>query len=184
MISGERRRICAELQPMASIQKKAERGRKAKAYRDLVRNLAKVSEVYNPTASCIFDFLNRAHLNAQLAESSQLARGVFFDENPEARLPEELSDEAISDYLAIAGNLYGNAATDYVLISDPARAFKYFRKAAQHCTRAAGFAAENGSELLEAAQEYTHKSAIVRQEVARRSIRRRRFSLRFLGRLG
>ncbi len=169
---------------MPSIQKKAERGRKAKAYRDLVRNLAKVSEIYQPTASCIFDFLSRAHLNARLAESSQLARGVFFEENPEARLPEELSDEAISDYLANAGNLYGNAATDYVLVSDPVRAFKYFRKAAQHCRRAADFAAEDGTKLLGAAQEYTDKSAIVRQELARRSIRRRRFSLRFLGRPG
>lgn len=167
---------------MAGTEKKAERSRKAKAYRHLASTLASVSEVYQPTASSIFTSLNRARLNERNAESSRLARRTFFQENPGASLPEELTDGAISEYLAEAGDLYGKAATDYVLISDLTLAFKYFRKAAQLCRRSAGLAAEDGAKLLEKAQEYGYKSAMVRQELARRSIQRRRFSLGILGR--
>lgn len=169
---------------MADLDKTAERERKARAYRDLARSLASVSGmVYHPTASSIFDSLSVAQLNERHARSSQLSREVLFQEDPEASLPEELSDKAISEYLANAGDLYGATATDYVLMSDLPRAFKYFRKAAQHCGRAAALGAENGAKLLEKAEEYKEKTVIVRQELARRSIRRRKLSLGFLARL-
>ena len=158
---------------MAEIEKAAERDRKARAYREFVRSLAVISKVYEPTASSIFDSLSRAHLHEQHAESTRLARETLFAENPEVGLPEELSDKTISQYLASAGDLYGNAATDYVLISDPVRAYKYFGKAAQHYRGAADLATENGYELLEKAQEYQGKAALVRQQLAKRSILRR-----------
>jgi len=127
--------------------------------------------------------LSQAHLNEQNAASSQLSRDVLFGENPEATVPDELSDATISEYLASAGGLYEGAATDYMLIYDLPRAFKYYRKAAQNCRKAAEFSTEDGPKLLEKAQEYRDKATVIRQQLARKSLRRRRFSLGFLARL-
>jgi hypothetical protein len=168
---------------MVNPEKTAERRRKAEAYRDLVRRLSGVARIYRPTASSIFDSLSRAQLNERHAESSRLAGETLFRENPEANLPEELSDKAIAQYLASAGDFYGNAATDLILISDLKRAFKYFRKAAECCRRAADVGVEDASPLLEKRQEYLDKAAMVRQALARRRILTRRFGLGFWARL-
>ncbi len=165
---------------MAYPEKKAERSRKAAAYREFARSLTGDK----PSASSIFQSLSGARVNQRHATSSRLARETLFGENPEAALPEELSDKAISQYLADAGSLYGSAATDYVCIADLAMALKYFRKAAKHYSAAAGFATETGAELLERARDYRDKAAIVRQQLAGRSVRRRRCSLGLLKRRG
>ncbi len=168
---------------MADLDKKAQRDRKARAYKDLVRDLASVSRsVYKPTASSIFDCLSQAHLNEQSAESARLSRETLFGENPGASVPEELSDEAISQYLASAGDFYAGAAADYLRISDLPRAYKYFRKAARHGGRAAALAAEDGPKLLQKSQAYQDQAAVVRQELARRSLLRIKWSLGFLTR--
>ncbi len=61
-------------------------------------------------------------------------------------------------------------------------ALKYFRKAAQHYGAAAEFDVETGDELLDRASDYRNKAAIVRQQLARGSVRRRRWSLGLLKR--
>ncbi len=171
------------LRPMASAEKTAERRRKARAFRNLVRDLARVTQVYRPTAACILDFLGQAELNARNAEGGRLARAAFYEESPSGTLPEELSDKTISQYLAHAGEFFGNAATDYVLISDYARAYRYFRKAARHYRQAAEIEPQNGSALRKEAERYWAKTAIVRHELARRNIRKRRLGFRLPRRL-
>jgi len=169
---------------MASIEKKAKRDRRARAYRDFVRSLASISQMtHKATASSIFDSLSRARLSERHAASSRLARETLFEEDPGANVPEELSDKVISRYLADAGLVYGGAATDYLLVLDLVRAFKYFRKAAQHCTAAAELATEEGPALLEKSREYKGKANMVRQELAKKSVLRRRWSLGFLARI-
>ena len=127
--------------------------------------------------------LKEARLKERSAESTRLARKTFFQENPEATVSAELSDEEAAAYLADAGDLYGSAAMDYLLIADPAAAFKYYRKAFRLCHKAASMAAADRSELFDKAQQYKEKTAVVRLKVAGRSMRRRRFSLGLLGRL-
>ena len=168
---------------MATTQKMARRRKKAEAYRELVRGLADLSAIGKPTSSSIFAGLSKARLSEQHAESSRLARETLFQENPQATLPEELSDKTVSTYLAGAGELYASAAVDYVLISDLPTAFKYFRRASQLFRKAAGMEVEDRAKLLDKVQEYKDKTAIIRQRVASRSIRRRRLSLGILGRL-
>ena len=169
---------------MANREKKAERDRKAKAYRDFARGLAAGSgQIYRPTATSIFDCVNKARLNEQQAASSRLARKTLFGEDPRADVPEELSDAAISQYLADAATLYAGVATDYMLISDPVRAYQYFSRAARLCATAAEAATNNGSKLLDEALQYKDKASIVRHDLAKRSVRRKRLSLGFLPRL-
>lgn len=163
---------------MADTEKKSERDEKLRAYGDLVKSLAS----YRPTASSIFESLSKARLDERNATSSRLARTTLFGEDPQAALPEEFSDKVISGYFASAGDLYGAAATDYVVISDLAMAFKYFSKAARHCATAAELGAEDAPELLEKARQYKHTAAIVRHKLARKSILRRRLSLGLLAR--
>jgi hypothetical protein len=171
-------------------EKRAERRRKAKAYREMLANLADISALCKPTSSSIFACLSEARLKERSAESSWLTqkelleeRRRLLEEDPRVPVPEELSDEAAVEYLADAGDLYGSAATDYLLIADPLAAFKYYRKAFRLCRMAADMAVEDRSGLSDKAQEYKEKTAVVRLEVASRSMRRRRFSLGLLGRL-
>jgi hypothetical protein len=168
---------------MINAQKKAIRDRRSGAYRELVRGLAGISDVYHPTAASIFDCLSKAHLSEKHAISSGLSREELFREDPHASVPEELSDKAISDHLANAASLYGTAAMDSVARSDLVRAFKYFRKAANHFRRAAEFRLPCDAELLKKALDHKEKTAVIRQEVARRSVLRKRLSLGILKRL-
>lgn len=168
---------------MAASQKKAERERKARAYRDLARGLADLAEMYAPKATLIFDCLKKADLNERHATSSELARAELVRENPAAEVPEELSDRALAEYLANAGHLYGTAAVDYVLLADLGRAYRCYRKAAASCRRAAAFYSNGHADWATAAADFAEKAAVVRHELARRSVRRRKWSLGLLHRL-
>jgi hypothetical protein len=167
---------------MTNDQKTADRDRRARAYRALVRGLARISNIYCPTASSIFDCLSKAHLNEKNALSSGLSREVLFREDPQANVPEELSDKAISGHLANAASLYGAVATDFVATSDLPKAFKYFRRAAAYFRRAAEIRVPCDAELFKNALDYKEKTAVIRQETARRSLLRNRLSLGFLKR--
>jgi hypothetical protein len=81
---------------MTNDQKRADRDRRSRAYQELVRALAGISDVYCPTASSIFDCLSKAHLSEEYAISSGLSREELFREDRHANVPEELSDNAIS----------------------------------------------------------------------------------------
>jgi hypothetical protein len=168
---------------MEDARKTAERQKKVQAYRDLLRSLAPLEGVYVPDAASVSDCLRKAHLSEQEAVSSMLARQQLSAEEPGRNPPQELSKAAIAAYWANAGELYGAAATEYVLLSEPAGAFKCFRKAAVQCRRAAALGPPDSSRLLEKVQEFRQKAAILRHELARRSLRRRKFSLGLLGRL-
>jgi hypothetical protein len=162
---------------MTDRAKKAAREKRRNAYRDFMRGLTSLSGIYAPSASSIFDCLKRADLQQQHAMISQLSRDELFREDPQANAPEELSDQAISAYLAAAGGLYGAAATDCLLIVDLRRAFKYFRKAAHDYRRAVALLGPCDCGLSRSAREYQERAAIVRQELARRTLRRKRLSL-------
>jgi hypothetical protein len=168
---------------MATSEKKAERGRKARAYQELAKGLADLAEMYAPKASIIFDCLKKADLNERHATSSELARAELVREDPAAAVPEELSDRALAEYLANAGQLYATAAVDYVLLADLGRAFHCYRKASASCRRAAAFCSNGHAEWAAEATQYREKASLVRQELAQRSIRRRKWSLGLLHRL-
>ncbi|MBN2474909.1 MAG: hypothetical protein JXB62_09905 [Pirellulales bacterium] len=138
--------------------------------------------VYRPSAASILETLSNAHLSERNAASSQLSREVLLREDPQASLPEEFSDKAVVDYLINAGSLYADAAVDYILISDPARAYKYFRKAMLNCRKAVQLSGNNSVELGEKVREYADRAALMRQKVAQKNIRRRRLSLGLLSR--
>jgi hypothetical protein len=168
---------------MAIAQKKAERDRRYRAYRELVHGLAGISDIYRPTVSSIFDCLSKAQLSEQYAISSRLSREEFCRDDPYARPPEELSEMAISCHFAHAASLYGFAATDFVAASNLPQAFKYFRKAARQFHLAAEFRVPCSGELLQNALDHKEKTAVIRQEFARRSALRIRLSLGLLKRL-
>ncbi len=164
---------------MANAEKKIERARNIRARVELVRSLAG----HRPSSSSILASLQRAHVDEQHAAGSLLAREVLFKEDPQATMPEELSDKVVAEYLANAGEFYAGAATDYLSTSDLLRAYKYFRKAARQFALADELDVENGQTLREKARRYRDRTAMARQELARRSVRRKRWSLGLLGRV-
>lgn len=168
---------------MRSAGKKAERDRRTRAYRDLVKSLAGIYEVHRPTVANIFDCVTKAHLSERNGVSSILSREVLFQEDSQASVPDELSDQAIARHFASAGELYGSAAVDCVLTRQPIRAFKYFRKAAGYTARAARLYIPCDEKLAQKAREYGERAATIRQEVARKTLLRKKLSLGFLGRL-
>ena len=107
-----------------------------RAYRDLKQSLAGVG-IYTPSAATIFEALSKARLSESYAASSELSRKELFGQTPNAETPEELSDKSISVHLASAARLYAIAAAKCVLIPDPGRAFKYFRRSERLFRRAA-----------------------------------------------
>jgi hypothetical protein len=167
---------------MVKAGKKAHRDTNATAFRELVRGLASVSDVIAPTPASIYDCLTKAHLSEKHAVSAMLSREELSREAPEAGVPDELSDKAIAGHFADAAGYYGAAAMDNAATGDLPRAFKYYRKAAIHARRAATLQTPGDAKLLEQAKEYKGKAAIVRQEIARRTLLRKRFSLGILKR--
>jgi hypothetical protein len=168
---------------MTMAQKMVERNQRYRAYRELAHGLAGISDMYRPTASSIFDCLCKAQLSEKYAVSSRLSRAELCRDDPQARQPEELSEMAISGHFFHAASLYGAAAIDFVAASDLPRAFKYFRKAAKQFHLAAEFRVPCDGELFQNALDYKEKTAVIRQEIARRSVLRIRLSLGFLKRL-
>lgn len=162
--------------------KQVERERKAKTYRDLVRSFASISDVYSPTPASIFDCVTKAQMSEKEAISSGLSREELFREDPRADVPAELTDSAIAGHLTTAASLFATAGADCVATADLPRAFKYFRRAANSSVAAAAVNPACREQLLEKAREYREKKAMVRLELARRCILRRRWSLGFLKR--
>jgi hypothetical protein len=167
---------------MANADKQRAREGKSKAYRDLARSLAHISDVYRPTPGSIYDCLSKAHLSEKNAVSTVLSREELFREAPEAEVPDELSDKAISGHFASAGNLYESAAVDSLATADLPRAFRYYRRAVANFGRAAGLQRQCDDALLEKIQQCKKKTAVVRQELAKRTRCRKRLSLGFLKR--
>jgi hypothetical protein len=163
--------------------KQAERGRKARAYKELAQGLAGLAEMYAPTATIIFECLKKADLNERHATSSELARAELLREDPTAAVPDELSDRTLAEYLANAGHLYATAAVDYVLLADLGRAYRCYRQAASSCRRAAALYGNGSAEWATEAADYRANADLVRHELARRSLRRRKWSLGLLHRL-
>ena len=185
---------------MNDLEKTAKRHHRARAYREYVRGMAEFADLYEPTNARILDCLTMAHLNERNAASGVLSRKELEREDPQAALPGELSDQTLCQYFANAGVLYSDAAIQYVLKADLRRAFKYFRRAAKICTNAAKlqpvregdspiFVEQKsgqsptyaGRDLSEAARWHAERATMVRQELARRSLRRKRLSLGLLG---
>jgi hypothetical protein len=167
---------------MVQAGRKAQRETNSTAYRELVRGLASVSDVLAPTPAGIYDCLTKAHLSEKHAVSTMLSREELSREAPEAGVPDELSDKAIAGHFANAAGFYSAAAMDSVATGDLPRAFKYYRKAAIHARRAAALQTPCDAKLLEQVREYKGKAVIVRQEIARRTVLRKRFSLGILKR--
>jgi hypothetical protein len=167
---------------MTPLSKQAERERKARTFRDLVRSFANICDVYSPTPASIFDCVTKAHTSEKEAISSGLSREELFREDPRADVPDELTDSAIAQHLTTAGSLFATAGGDCVAASDLPRAFKYFRRAVKNCISAAALNPACRDQLLGKAREYREKTAIIRLELARRCILRRHWSLGFLKR--
>lgn len=167
--------------PTAHHARIAERDAKRRAYQAFVRNVVDI-DIFSPTARSISECLNKARLSEDSATSAELSRRELRREAPEASVPEELSEAAVSAHLTRAANLYAVAATKYVRVPDLSRAFRYFRRAANLCARAAESQTPTRAELLQEASKYKNWAAIIRQEHARKSLRRRRLSLGLLRR--
>lgn len=168
---------------MTDFDKMAQRSRKSRAYKAYVRSLRDFSDIYAPKPAIIFDCLSQAHLNERNATSGELSREELHRQDPQAELPGELSNRAIRKYYFNAATCYGDAAIHCVLGSDLRRAFKYFRKAAKLCGRGTDCPADCSAEVAVSAQQFRENAAMVRHELARRSILRKRLSLGLLGRL-
>jgi hypothetical protein len=168
---------------MGPSQKRTEKETKSRAYRQLLKDAKGLADIKVRTASNIFDHLGQAHLNERNADSSLLAREELLRGDPAACVPEELSDKAVARYLASAGELYGEVAIDYLLNSDLPRAFRYLAKASRQYRRASELDPDHDEKLLRQSRAYRENSAAVRHELAKRTLRRRKWSLGLLGRI-
>ena len=135
-----------------------------------------------PRDAALFAALREANLNQNLAVSNRLAREQLLREDPAAEMPEEFADQAIAQYYVNAGRSYGDAASANVLRKDLARAFKYCRKAAACYAIAAGLRCEADGECLCKAKDFRERAAVLRQNLASKSILRKRLSLGWLQR--
>ena len=166
---------------MADTDEKLQRRQcKADAFHALLQSLEDYAQ---PTSMRIFDALSQAHQNQRNAESSRLARETLLQEDPQAEPPEELSLSVIAGYHSMSGGMYESAALDYLFAHDLLRAYTYARKACRQWRFAAEMVREESQRSLEHARECCWRCAMIRQEIARRSLRRRRWSLGLLGRM-
>jgi hypothetical protein len=166
---------------MARKDKRAEREARCQAYRALCKELAEHG-IYTPSATSIFEVLGKARLSESYASSTKLSRDDLVQHSAEAVVPEELSDNAISDHLVHAARLYATAASKCAVIPDPRRAFKYFRRAAGLLRRAAGLRSPPDQEAAEGACRCREKAAMARAVVAKRRSCRRRWRCLLVGR--
>jgi len=165
---------------MTTSRKQNERAEKSRAYRRLVREIAQ-SNVF-PTASSIFDCLSMARTNENCARSAELLRAEAFKEAENVVLPEELSFATIAQYLVKAARLYGTAGAKSTQTPDLSRAFANYRRASHCMRRAVAYLDPGGAKLAGEARELAFRTAMLRQECARRSLCRRRWSLGLLRR--
>lgn len=165
---------------MAWISKRTDRAARSRAYRQLVKSAARDSAF--STASSIFDCLSIARTNENCAHSAELLRAKALTEGAGGQLPEELSFVAISQYYVKAARLYASAGSKCICSTDRSRPFTYYRRAARCMRRAVALQSPGSDEFVGESQEYAARTAIFRQEHARRSLCRRRLSLGLLRR--
>jgi hypothetical protein len=125
----------------------------------------------------IFDCLSQARLNEKSAASAESSREMLRLEMPPVEPPPEFSDQTIAKYYRQAARMYEAAANYAVRQKDLCRAFKRFHKAAKCAARCEELLAGGDPELLAVMQGYREKTALIRYEIARRSVRRKKLTL-------
>ena len=168
---------------MICIDKNLTRREKSRAYAEFARVVAETYKWFFTTPLNIVDCLKLARLNENNAVSAERSRELLRQETPPADPPPELCDETIGKYYFEAARNYDAAGTYAVLYGDLCRAFKRFHKAARCGVRCGQLLATGGPEVLAAVKEYREKAAMLRHEIARRSVRRRRLTLGLRGRM-
>jgi hypothetical protein len=156
---------------------------KSRAYANFARVVKETFTWFMTTPVGIYDCLCQARLNEKSAVSAQRSREMLRLEAPPVDPPPEFSDQAIAKYYLQAARMYEAAGTYAVLRDDLCRAFKRYRKAAQCGSRCDELLAGGDPEVLAAAKDYREKTALIRHEIARRSVRRKRLTLGLAGRL-
>ncbi len=168
---------------MRDIDKYSARQAKARAYANFARCVEETVAWFMRTPVDVFDCLSQARLNEKSAASAEQSREAIRLEVPPVDPPPEVSDQTIAKYYRQAARMYEAAATYAVRQHDLCRAFKRFRKAAKCGGRCDELLAGGDREVLAAVQDYREKTALIRYEIARRSIRRKKLTLGLGGRL-
>ena len=168
---------------MRDFDKFSARQVKARAYADYARRVAETFTWFMRTPVNIFDCLTEARLNEENAASAERSRAMLRLEEPPLDPPPEFSDQTIAKYYVQAARMYEAAATYAVLRDDLCRAFKRFRKAAKCGGRGDELLARGDPEVLLAVKDYREKTALIRHEIARRSMRRKKLTMGLGGRL-
>jgi hypothetical protein len=162
---------------MRGIDKYSARKVKSTAYATYARSVAETFTWFMTTPVGIFDCLTQARTNEKSAVSAERSREMLSLEVPPVDPPPECSDQAIAKYYRQAARMYEAAATYAVLQHDLCRAFKRFRKAARCGARCDELLARSDPDVLAAVKDYREKTALIRHEIARRSVRRKRLTL-------
>ena len=161
---------------MHHTDKYAARWMRSKAYADYARVVEETFKRFMTTPVDVFACLTEARLNEKNAVCAERLRETLRLEEPQADPPAELSSQAVAKYYLQAARMYEAAATYAVLLGDLCRAFKRFRKAAKCGQRCNELLACGDPEILAAVKDYREKTALIRGEIARRSVRRRRLT--------
>jgi len=168
---------------MRAIDKHSARLLKSKAYADFLRRVKETYTWFMTTPVSIFNCLSQARLNEKSAAAAERSREMLRLETPPVEPPPELSDQTIAKYYLQAARMYEAAAIYSVLRQDLCRAFKRFRNAARCGGRCDEFLVRSDPETPSAAEDYREKTALLRYEIARRSVRRKKLTLGLGGRL-
>jgi hypothetical protein len=162
---------------MRDIDKQSVRQRKSRAFADFARRVEETFTWFMTTPANILECLSQARLDEKNAVSTECSREKLRLEVPPADPPPEFSDQTIARYYLQAARMYEAAGTYAVLRDDLCRAFKRYRKAAKCGGRCNELLACGDPEVLAAAEDYRKKTALIRYEIARRSVRRKKLTL-------
>ena len=168
--------LCKYHDEMRNIDKYSVRQVKSRAFANLARGVEETFTWLATTPIFLHDCLCQASLNEKSAAAAERSREMLRLEVPPVTPPPEVSDETIAKYYLQAARMYEVAGTYAVLQDDLCRAFKRFRKAAKCGSRCEELAACDNPEVLAAVEEYRKKEALIRYEIARRSVRRRKLT--------
>lgn len=168
---------------MRDFTKYSVRQMKSRAYANFARCVEETVAWSIRTSVDIFDCLSRASLNEKNAVSAERSREMLRQETPAADPPPELSNQTIAKYYREAARMYEAAATYAVRQHDLCRALRRYRKAAQCGDRCNELLACGDPEVLAAAENHREKAALIRYEIARRSVWRKKLTLGLASRL-
>jgi hypothetical protein len=151
-----------------------DRSQKARALREFIRSIRSVTaKIYQISADDILKCLQKARLHESDVPEACLAGKAFSEDGMTSVACGPSCNSMASSHLATAAHCYAAVAVHSVAISDLARAFRYYRRAAHHCRAAAEMDVADGK-LLEAASEYAYRAATLRQHLAKKRILRRK----------